>query len=123
MSENPEIDRPLGILVRAGILACVGLGIAINAPSALHDFREFFAVYGAQLTLATRVVLASAFAWWLLALAGIALAFWIGRRNRVTPDELRKMKLLLSIYSAVLGVAVGFAVIAIYIPIFQLGQP
>jgi hypothetical protein len=60
-------------------------------------------------------------AWWVLALASIALLLWIGRRSRAPQIEIRRMKLALGALTIATGVSVAIAIIGLYLPIFKLG--
>ena len=117
-----QIERPTGTLVSAIALAAATLGLAGRMPSAMESFHEMFSAFGADLPGVTKFVLAFPYIWWLLALAAVALLIWIIRKSHVTREELGRMKRGLVLLFAATLAAYALVAVAIYWPIFKLGQ-
>jgi FtsH-binding integral membrane protein len=118
---HEEIARPFGLLITSVINAGVMIVAAGGAAHTLADFREIFTGFGADVPPATMFLVKNAWIWWLLAIISISLAAWVARRPRVTPRELRSMKIAVRVSSVCLGFVILFAIIALYGPIFRLG--
>jgi type II secretory pathway component PulF len=116
-----EIDRPRGVLIQAAVLAATTTFIAIRASRVIREFEVLFKGFGTELDALTRFLMAVPDAWWVLALASIALLLWIGRRSRAPQIEIRRMKLALGALTIATGVSVAIAIIGLYLPIFKLG--
>ena len=112
----------MGLLIAAIIEAWTAGYTAITAPSALGQFREVFAGFGADLSGSTRALVAMPYFWMPFAIVAIAMLIWIGTKPRPTELEKRRMKLSLWIFGVVFGLSIGWAAIALYLPIFKLGS-
>jgi hypothetical protein len=121
MNESEEIKRPINLLINAVINAVVSLAFSARWPEALEGFRGLFVGFGAQLGTATRLVLATPYLWAFLALVAIALLVWVGTRSRTTRTEVRRMKIAVRGFTVAMGLTLGFATLALYLPIFKLG--
>jgi type II secretory pathway component PulF len=122
MDSNEEVDRPRGVLVSAAVLLAVTTFIALRASRVILEFEVIFKGFGADLNALTRFVLAVPHAWWLLALASLALLVWIARRPRALPIEIHHMKWGVAVLTIATGAFVAIACIALYLPIFKLGE-
>ena len=69
--------RPVGLLIVTVINGFSAFIAAACAGSVFGNFAEVFTGFGAQLPTATKILLDSTWLWWLLALAGIAMAVWV----------------------------------------------
>jgi hypothetical protein len=121
LDPSQDIPRPIPFLVTAIIVGCATLSVALSAPTTIKQFLELFSGVGADLSSATRLVLRLPYLWWLFALPGVALAIWVSVRARVTPAEYRRMKTALRLLTLLFGLAIGFAVYVLYVPLFKLG--
>ena len=121
MNPEEQIERPVGTLITAVILAVTTTWIAIRFPATLASFDEMFRSFGADLTASTRLVLRLPYAWWLLALPALALLARVSTRQRLRRAELRRTKIALRLMLIATGLAFGLAAWAIYLPIFKLG--
>ena len=111
----------MGLLITAIIEAWTAGYTAITAPSALEQFREVFEGFGADLSASTRSLIAMPHFWMPFAFVAIALLIWIGARPRPTELEQRRMKLALWIFGVLFGLSIGWAAVALYLPIIKLG--
>jgi len=116
-----SIERPVGLLITAIIEGWVTTYTAYRAPTTLASFEELFRSFGADLSTSTFFVLKTPYIWWLFAIIGIAIAIWVGARPRIPRTARRKMKLAVRLFALVIALAYGFALYAIYLPIFKLG--
>ena len=121
MNPEEQIERPVGTLITAVLLAVTTTWIAIRFPATLDSFDAMFRSFGADLPAPTRLVLRLPYAWWLLALPAIALLARVSARPRLTRAELRRMKIAQRLMLIAAGLAFGLAAWAIYLPIFKLG--
>jgi len=119
--DGDTIARPAGLMIAAILEGWTALYAAYNAPETLRQFAVLFKGFGADLPGATKLILSAPYAWWPLAVVGVALAIWIIARPRITPAEHRRMKLAVRVLGALLAIAFGFGLYAIYVPIFKLG--
>ena len=115
------IARPIGLMITALIVACAATVTAMRTPATLRQYRAMFTEFGADLETPTRIVLATPWAWWLFALGAIVLAVWVIARPHVTRAQYRNMKLAVRTFTVIFGLAIAFAVYALYSPIFKLG--
>jgi hypothetical protein len=118
--EGDTFARPTGLMIAAILEGWTALYAAYSAPETLRQFAVLFKGFGDDLPGATKLILAAPYAWWPLAVIGIAMAIWIIARPRITPAEHRRMKLAVCAYGALLAIAFGFGAYAIYVPIFKL---
>ena len=113
--------RPAGLLIAAIIEAWTAAYTAITAPATLAEFGELFKGFGADLPVSTRALVAMPWFWMPFAVVAIGLLIWIGVKARPTDVEKRRMKRALWIFGIVFGLSIGWAAIALYLPIFRLG--
>jgi type II secretory pathway component PulF len=115
------IPRPPGLLIVAIIEALGALAAAIGAPHVLGEFRALFEGFGAGLSGTTRFALGSSWVWALLALCAIGLAVAILAAPQGTRARFRRLRLATTALIVTIAVAVIFYVVALYLPIFELG--
>jgi hypothetical protein len=120
-ADGDTVARPTGLMIAAILEGWTALYAAYSAPETLREFAVLFKGFGADLPKATKLILAAPYAWWPLAVIGIAMAIWIIARPRITPAEHRRMKIAVRVYGVVLGIAFAFGAYAIYLPLFKLG--
>ena len=121
MDAGERVIRPKGVLVSASVLAAVTLGLAIRMPRVLAQYQELLGKFDMPLPATTRVVMATPLIWWLFAGWAAGLAIWASRRNWLTADELRRMKMALRWAVVITALAVGIAVYSIVVVVFRLG--
>ena len=114
--------RSIGLLAVATISATVNVLLARRMPSALANFREMFASFGVTPPAGTRFVLNFPQAWWLLAIASLAVFVWVAAKSKPPIEELRRMKLALRLVVILTVLAYGLVALALYIPLFRLGE-
>ena len=117
--ETPH--RSLFVLMIAGFEAFIGVIAGSLAPLVIGNFEELFKGFGAELPALTRFILATRHAWVLFSIAAIAIVVWIVRRPASNQKEHRRQKMAVIVYAMLFAMAAGIAVIALYLPIFQLG--
>lgn len=115
------VERPIGLLITAVIEGWFAVYVAWTAPGTLKQYSALFKGFGAELPGATLLALQSTPLWYLLALVGIAQMIWVIVRSRSAPADLRRKKWSVRIFGVVAGVAVAFAVVTLYLPIFRMG--
>jgi len=118
---SEEIPRPIGLLIVAAISAVVTVLLAGRMPPSLESFREIFKSFGVDPGAAANFVMDAPYVWWVLGLASIALLIWIGGKSRVSIQELRRMKVSVTVLIIATVLSYGFVAYAIHVPIFKLG--
>jgi len=116
-----SVPRSIGMLAVAAITAAVDVGLAGRMPPALASFREMYVSFGIDPPATAKLVMDAPGIWWLLGIAALAVFVWVAARSQPAPDELRRMKIALRTVIILTLLAYGFAAIALYTPIFQLG--
>jgi hypothetical protein len=121
--EKARANRPVGLIIAAGLEAWTALYTAWTAPGTLEEFREIFKGFGKELSLATKSALGMSWLWWLFAAAAIAQFVWVLAYATDDPTEAQKRRLKTSIwiFGAVFGAAIGWAAYGLYSEVFKLG--
>jgi type II secretory pathway component PulF len=119
--DGATVPRPLGLLIVAVIEAWVCAIAGIRASNTIENFQSMLKGFGSELPDSTSIVIATRYGWALFSIAAIALLVWIGVRPNVTRLELRRKKLALTWLAVLFGLALGFTIYALYLPIFRLG--
>lgn len=118
---TPEVPRSTGLLVVAAITAVVTVLLAGRMPPSMASFREMFVGLGVTPPAAAIFVMRFAHAWWVLAIASLAVLVWVAARSRIPAAEHRRMKLSLSALIALTVLSYGFVAYAIFVPLFKVG--
>jgi type II secretory pathway component PulF len=115
------ICRPAGLLGLSIAATFLLMCVAGLAPGVLRQFAELYKGFGAELPTFSRVALAGAWSWWLLALASAAITAWIARTPEAPRSTYRRMKIASILFVPIAGLMLAFFVFALYLPIFRLG--
>jgi hypothetical protein len=115
------VERPFGLAFAAVAVAVAATLTAGIAAMQLKSFRELFAGLGAELPWLSQVVLDGAWIWGSLAAAAIGIAAWVGVHAKCTRAALRRMRLTVIACGIVLVIFIIISLVALYLPIFQLG--
>lgn len=118
---TPDIPRSTGMLIVAALTATVTVLLAGRMPGSMESFHGIFTGVGVTPPAAALFVMRFAYAWWVLAIASLAVLVWVAARSRVPAAEHRRMKLSLGALIALTVSAYGFVAYAIYVPIFEIG--
>ena len=114
--------RSRGLKYLAIALAAISLLTAGLAPAALNSFRQIFEGFGAELPLLSRIAVGGLWIWTALAAVAIGIAFWIGRTERASGATLMRMRIALGLLIVAVIAFFTVSVIALYLPIFRLGE-
>jgi hypothetical protein len=115
------VARPRGLAFAAIVIAVAATLTAGIAPIQLKSYRELFAGFGAELPWLSQVVLDGVWIWGLLAASAIGIAVWVGGSRNCTRTTLRRMRLTLIACVIVFVILFVISLVALYLPIFQLG--
>jgi len=124
MSElvTERMERPTWLVVSSSIAAFISCSAALRAPKTVSQFRELFRSFGADLPWGSQLVIdCGDWAWWLLAIPGIAIVTWVTLKSQLTPEERRTMKITVRSYTLIVWTAVALFIWGLYAPIFKLG--
>jgi len=117
-----RMERPTWLVVSSSIAAFISCSAALRAPKTVSQFRELFKSFGADLPWGSQLVLdCGDWAWWLLAIPGIAIATWVTSKSQLTLEERRTMRITVRSYTLIVWTAVALFIWGLYAPIFKLG--
>jgi type II secretory pathway component PulF len=109
-------------MILANVVAALTVIAAGIAPALLKNYDDLYKGFGAELPWLSRAALSGRWIWWLLAVAAVGIAFWVGTASTGEQFGFRRMKRALGALIAVFVVLFILTLIALYLPIFRLGS-
>jgi VIT1/CCC1 family predicted Fe2+/Mn2+ transporter len=116
------IERPRGLMILSIVVAGMTAIAAGIAPDMLKSYGDLYKGFGADLPWLSNLALNSRWIWWVLAVAAIGIAFWVGKSSTGRPSGFRRMKAAVGAFIAVFVVVFIVTLFALYLPIFRLGS-
>lgn len=110
------------LLIGGWIIVCFFVVVAIVVPIILSEFIKLFSGFGADLPRLTTFFIDSRFFWGVLPALTCALAIHITTRSIHTAKYRKQMGLTLIALLVGVVILFVFAIVAMYLPIFQMGQ-
>ncbi len=110
------------LLIGGWIIVFSFVVVAIVVPIILSQFITLFAGFGADLPRLTTFFIDSRFFWSVLPVLACALAIHITTRSTHTAKYRKQMGLTLIALLVGAVILFAFAITAMYLPIFQMGQ-
>jgi hypothetical protein len=118
---DETIERPRGLMILTVIVAAMTVCAAGIAPAILKNYRELYEGFGAELPWLSRAALSGRWIWWLLTVAAVGMAIWVGTASTGPQSGFRRMKRALGAFIFVFVIVFIVTLIALYLPIFGRG--
>lgn len=117
------VPRSPALMIACWLLTATLLACAIIATLGTNHFEKVFSAFGAELPAMTVFFLKGRYLWWLLPMSALMLAFFVTKEKQHLKGAQTKITIAFIALFLVSLVLVSTAVFAMYLPIFNLGQP
>lgn len=120
--ECDTVVRSTALLTGYWLVFAAALVFAIIAALSIPAFQELFQSFGADLPELTLVVINYRFALFALPLFALILAILLSQKKTIAKHAYRNFKIGLAVFVLLLCATFVTAAVALYLPVFQLGQ-